>query len=499
MKFRARVNILTGGAKFNFESSRVYWTVGLLVFLELANMLFIGSPLNLALTFPEVVYVFFLLFVKNDTKNALLYHVLFSLTGFDATFSDTEVQLYSYPEVKLFGPLTVSYIILGLIWIRAITIPISKEIKLTLLYKFRKIILIIMLYGVIVGFFGILIDGYRFGDFITPFVYIFIGFVFLDIVIKLYDKVFLEKCYGYAFCLLVASPIATFVSFFLLHISVEYSVYETLISNEVFGFCPILILFMVFVEKNNKLLLYIGLVAYFICVLTAGRGGTFLDIAVSFAIIAYIVYFKRGIIRSFYRKLLFIGIPLAIIGIISYSQIMDVGSNLATVKISELFSMFQAMGTMSSSGLDISGISESPYVRIAEVLNVLDNGLHNIFGLLFGYGYGGYYTDSTHLFEAVPLTGAFPQEYINTGRYGAAHSFMPTLLLYNGVIGLIMTSVMCIRYLKNIKYTPLVFAAFNLFFHSFYFNTSIIMCAAFLLFAAESRIEYKTNITVKCK
>ena len=64
MKFRTRVNILTGGAKFNFGSSRVYWTVGLLVFLELANTLLIGSPLNLAITFPEVVYVFFLLFVK---------------------------------------------------------------------------------------------------------------------------------------------------------------------------------------------------------------------------------------------------------------------------------------------------------------------------------------------------------------------------------------------------------------------------------------------------
>lgn len=425
----------------------------------------------------------------------MLYHVIFCLTGFDATFSDEEAVLYSYPEVKLFGPLTVSYIILGLIWVRAITIPINKEVKQTLLFKFWKIILILMLYGAIVGFLGILFDGYRFGDFITPFVYIFIGFVFLDIVIRLYDKQFLEECYGFAFCLLVASPIATFISFFLLHLSVEYSVYDTLISNEVFGFCPILMLFLVFKEKNNKLLLYTGLVTYFICAFTAGRGGTFLDIAACFAIIAYIVYTKKGLVRPIYRRLLIIGIPITVVGIVSYSQIMDVGANLATVKISELFSMFQALGTISSSGLDISGISESPYVRIAEVLNVLDNGLHNILGLLFGYGYGGYYTDSTHLFEAVPLTGAFPQEYINTGRYGTAHSFMPTLLLYNGVVGLTMTTVLCFRYLKSIKFTPLAFAAFNLFFHSFYFNTSIIMGAAFILFAAESRIVYQNRIT----
>lgn len=486
---------MTGVARFNFKNNRIYFIVGFLVLLELANMLFVGSPLNLAIAFPEVIYVLFILFVKNDTKAALLYHVIFCLTGFDATFSDEEAVLYSYPEVKLFGPLTVSYIILGLIWVRAITIPINKEVKQTLLFKFWKIILILMLYGAIVGFLGILFDGYRFGDFITPFVYIFIGFVFLDIVIRLYDKQFLEECYGFAFCLLVASPIATFISFFLLHLSVEYSVYDTLISNEVFGFCPILMLFLVFKEKNNKLLLYTGLVTYFICAFTAGRGGTFLDIAACFAIIAYIVYTKKGLVRPIYRRLLIIGIPITVVGIVSYSQIMDVGANLATVKISELFSMFQALGTISSSGLDISGISESPYVRIAEVLNVLDNGLHNILGLLFGYGYGGYYTDSTHLFEAVPLTGAFPQEYINTGRYGTAHSFMPTLLLYNGVVGLTMTTVLCFRYLKSIKFTPLAFAAFNLFFHSFYFNTSIIMGAAFILFAAESRIVYQNRIT----
>ncbi len=486
---------MTDVERLNFKSNRIYVIVWLLVFLELANMLFVGSLLNLIIAFPEVIFVLFILFVKNDPKKALLWHVLFCLTGFDATFSDEEPIIYSYPEVKLFGPLTISYIVLGLIWIRVITNPIKIEVKQTLLFKFRKTMLILMLYGLIVGFLGILFDGYRFGDFITPFVYIFVGYIFLDILIRLYDKQFLEKSFGYAFCLLVASPIATFISFFFLNLSVEYSIYETLITNEVFGFCPILMLFFVFKEKNNKLLLYTGLITYFICAFTAGRGGTFLDIAACFAIIAYIVYAKKGLVRPLYRKLLIVGIPFAVIGIVSYSQIMDVSTNLATVKISELFSMFQAMGTITSSGLDISGISESPYVRIAEVLNVLDNGLHNIFGLFFGYGYGGYYTDSTHLFEAVPLTGAFPQEYINSGRYGAAHSFMPTLLLYNGLIGLTMTSVLCFRYLKNIKYTPLAFAAFNLFFHSFYFNTSIIIGAAFILFAAESRIVYQNRIT----
>ena len=110
--------------------------------------------------------------------------------------------------------------------------------------------------------------------------------------------------------------------------------------------------------------------------------------------------------------------------------------------------------------------------------------------MLFGYGFGGYYTDSTHLFQNATLVGAFPDAYVNSGRYGSAHSFLPTILLHNGVIGFIMLSILYIKYLKYVKYTPLTFAAFNLFWHSFYFNTSIIMAAVFVLFSAELIFKY---------
>lgn len=471
------------------QELKAFIIVGIFVLLELGNMFFMESALNLLITFPEVLLVLYWLIIKRDVKRALLFHVIFCLTGFDATAAESEMQLLSYPEAKLVGPLTLSYIILGLIWIYTLSIPISRQIKHTLIYKFRKVILIIMAYGVIAGIVGLMFFQYRVKDFVTPYIYIFIGFVFLDIIIKLYDKHFLEKCYSLSFYLIVASPIATFISFFILNIRTTYSAYDALISNEVFNFCPALLLFLLYKENCNKPLLFAGLAAYLACVLTAGRGAAFYDLAGCFAIIITLIYFKKGVVRPFYSKILKIGIPLAVIAILSYVQIMEVGENLASIKISELFSMFEAMGTLSS-GIDISGISESPYVRIAEALNILDNGLHNIWGLLFGYGYGGYYTDSTHLFQAVPLTGAFPQEFLNSGRYGTAHSFLPTILLHNGVIGFIILSSLCIKYLKNIKYTPLTFAAFNLFWHSFYFNTSIIMAAAFVLFAAELKIQY---------
>lgn len=469
-----------------------YILAGLFVMLELGNIVLMESSLNLLITIPEALYVLYILFKQGNIRRALLLHVAFCLTGFDATATDSEMQLYSYPEAKLVGPLTLSYVILGLIWTQSLKLPIRSYVKNTLIYRFRKTILIIMAYGFGVGFIGLMLFQYRFNDFITPFVYICVGFVFLDVIVKLYDYDFLKKCYQYSFCLIVASPLATFISFFLLNVRTTYSIYDSLISNEIFGFCPALLLFLIMKDKCNKTLLWIGLITFFACIFVAGRGAAFYDLAGCFFIIALLVYSKSPVIRPIYSKILTIGLPLGLIALVSYSHIMELGDSLGTRKLSELFSMFEALGSVSTAGMDITGISESPYVRIAEALNILDNGLNNIFGLLFGYGYGGFFTDSTHLFQNATLLDAYPQEYINTGRYGAAHSFLPTILLYNGVIGFILIAHLGVSYLKKTKYTPLAFVSFSLFFHGFYFNTLAILAAAFILFAAEYKIEYNS-------
>ena len=175
--------------------------------------------------------------------------------------------------------------------------------------------------------------------------------------------------------------------------------------------------------------------------------------------------------------------------LITYIGTMDFSLNLGTRKLNELISMFEALGSLSAAGVDISGISESPYIRIAEFLNIIDNGLSNPLGLIFGCGYGGYYTDSTHLFQNVDVSlGGFPMDVVNSGKYGTAHSFLPMTLLYNGIVGLFFICKLGIDYLKKIKYSPLVFAAFTLFLYSFYFNTSLFMAASFSLFAAEFKL-----------
>ncbi len=457
--------------------------------IELINIVCMESYANLLLAIPESIFVLYLL-VSNQIENALLFHVIFCLTGLDAVSGTTEEQLMSYPEFKLIGPLTFSYIVLGLIWIRSLKLRIPNEVKRTILFQFRKVVFILMIYGTIVGFFGLCFFEYRLNDFIKPLIYILTGFLLLDILVRMMNPSFLRKCYYCMIYLLIASPPVVCISFFLLNIKAEYSGLDALIFNETFMLAPTLLLFF-FYEEKNKILILLSLIPYFICVAVAGRGGFFLNIAAALFIIVYLIYFSKETKKTYIAKFCRILLPLLFVAFLSYLSTLDVSLSLGTRKISELISMFEAIGTLSSAGIDISEISSSPYIRIAETLNILDNGLNNIFGLLFGYGYGGYYTDSTHLFENVDVSiGAFPPEVVNSGKFGAAHSFLPTTLLYNGLVGLFFIVWIGVKYMRKVSYSPLVFAAFTLFFYSFYFNTSLFMAAGFSLFASELKLSY---------
>jgi hypothetical protein len=141
-------------------------------------------------------------------------------------------------------------------------------------------------------------------------------------------------------------------------------------------------------------------------------------------------------------------------------------------------------------------ISRSPYIRVAEFLNIFDNGMHNPFFLLFGRGYGGYFTDSLHLYySGIDLGyGDYAAENILLGKFARPHSVYPSALLANGLIGLLLLLSMGIKYLKRIKKNFLSFAAFLLFFNSFYFNPQVALTFTFILFSSEYNFKKNENI-----
>ena len=67
---------------------------------------------------------------------------------------------------------------------------------------------------------------------------------------------------------------------------------------------------------------------------------------------------------------------------------------LFLIKLQNVFSLFSP---------NIDEIDTSPYVRIATTLNIFDNNKTNLIGLLFGQGFGGYFTDSLNMFVGLKL------------------------------------------------------------------------------------------------
>ena len=210
-------------------------------------------------------------------------------------------------------------------------------------------------------------------------------------------------------------------------------------------------------------------------------------------LLVYLLYFKRNPssrIKSFKQSksfkfllpvFLLVFIPFAIGALTS-------ASDVSLRKFEQFTSLFSII-SLSDEGLAVSleDLGLSPYVRVAELVNIFYEGLHNIFALLFGKGFGGYYVDDLGLFNGLDLSvGAFSYEAaINYGRFYNAHGAIPSLSHYNGLIGLFLMVKLALSYFKRVDKSFLVFAAYVLMLQSFYFDMFGCFSYVMALFGAE--------------
>lgn len=477
--------------QFFFFSKNIVFQVLLFVMLELVNVILMQSSLNLVLSLCQVVIVLSYVLKKRIDK-AFFLHVVFSLTCCDATSASVEYQLLSYAEVKLFGPFTLSYIILGIIWLYSRNMPIAAP-KDSFICRLRRIFIWMFLYGTIIGIGNLLLFSARLQDFIIPFIYLLSGILSIDILVRLYEEEYLESCYNTAIALLIAAPFVTFITYFVLNIRASYSEFDALIFNEEFMMAPLMLL-LLFYKGNRKGLVLLSLAVYFVCIFTAGRGGFFLNSFVALVFVVFIVFNRKDIGYVKLRKAFRIIIPILCAVGFSYIGLISVesGVSLAGNKINEFLSMLSLFTSIGSgTGFALSDMSESPYTRIAETANIIYEGFSNPLALIFGHGYGGTYTDCTGMFKNIDVSqGAFSYEVARSGVFGTAHSFLPSTILFNGLFGLFLIIDIAFSYFKRIKYTPFVYAAYILFLYSFYFNPSLLLAALFALFVSEYKFNY---------
>lgn len=467
----------------------------LFVLLELLNIILIESSFILILTVAQILIVLYFI-ISGKLQSAMLWHLIFSVTAVDLNTLDYDAEMLSYPAIKLIGPLTINYIILGIIWLCCLKYPV-KTPKYTVFYSFRKQFIILFLCGTLLGLFGIAISEATFSSFIPAFRYMLVAVLIIDTLSRLYDKHFIHICATISLCLLIASPIASTLSFFILNLTYTYSiVLASFNANCVFVVSPCLILCLLY--KNLKALtpfIIFSIACLFLLIAAGGRGGHFLSLTVALLMIVYLVYFSKGNSNLSHVWLFKALIPIGIFGLISYSIVllMNVGENLAANKLNELLSLFAVFD--GSSGVALDNVATSPYIRISEVLDIIDNGFHNPICLMIGKGYGGYYTDSLGLFDHLNLfnAGAFSEADIQAGKFTTAHSMIPNVLLYHGIIGLIIIIKLAFQYFRQLSHSPLVFAAYSFFLFSLYYNVPLINACILFLFAAESSFKYKKS------
>lgn len=476
----------------SFDRTNLY--VLLFICLQLANILFLSSPFLFVFSIIEmfIVFVFLLL---NRIEMAFLLHVVFSVVTCDQNTLDEETMVSAYSTIKLIGPLTMSYIILGIIWLSVYKRPIRIP-DYSLFIKLRSLFLYLLFGGCLFGGFGLFLFEYSIRDFITPLRYMLVAVLISDVLCRLYSEEFLKKIYIISICLVISVPISGALGYFVFGASYGYSIFESFIASPIITMAPMLLL--IYIKKLPNVLniwILLGIFCFLLLTVSSGRGSQFVTLFFSLVILIYQLYFTRIYRNSSKARILRFLLPFIILGGTSYIIIMldNVGQSLASNKLQQFLSLFSIFGNNSGAML-LDEVSFSPYVRVAEVLNIIDNGIHNPFCLLFGKGYGGYYTDSLGLFNGLDLSnGAFGDEAIKLGRFGTAHSMYPNTLLFHGILGFYFVIKLGIKYLRNINQSFLVFSAFVLLLYSLYFNVTLLTASIFFLFAAETSIIYKES------
>lgn len=458
--------------------------------LTLINIVFMESVALFAVTLPEYLLVLYYI-LKNKFQKALYWHIVFTVVCVNAGTVILEGSL-SYAKIKLVGPLTLNYILLAIMWLSVRHLPIRVD-KKSLLLKSRNLFEFFIVFGGLVGCIGFVVDdNYMIIYFINILLYVVIAFLYADMLIRLYNEKMSKLFAVSTLCMITASTVAVLLSFFVFGMTTMYSVDESFINNPIYYTSPcLLIAFFQVKDLRLKLISLIGIIFYGMGSVIISRGSTFLATFVAISLLIYMVYFKSKktqgsiIVKIILPAILIIGIPLVLGVVISSGTV----SNNKFEQFTSLFRLFDFSASLPSR---LAEVGNSPYIRIAEVLDVIDNGLNNIITFVIGSGYGGYYTDSLNLFSGMDLSnGAFPEEMVKVGRFYKGHSVYPTALLYNGLIGLVLLLRIGLMYLRNIDKTFLVFSGFMLFMYGFYFDPVALVSNIMALFGAEYMINNK--------
>lgn len=473
------------------------------IILGVINLKYFNNNFLKYISYSQIIFIF-MLCLKKDELKAFIYHAIFILSSaaFPVTIEsiDGDYVMNTYSKLKIYGPLSLSYIGIFIIFISLLLNKNRKiDFKTTKMNKFLFSTIIISLIPIIIGILGLILDKYNFKKFLSMSIYSFNLIVNLFLINNIFKEEYI-KLKKVVISLLIAAPIITLLLKIIGFVG-TYGGVEKYAATEVFTYSAVLIVIILY-EKNYKLEFLMGIITLYL-----GRkvySGK--DIIVVLLITFFFFYkliinlkSKNLILKIRSKRILVVSIPLIILivfGVINYLK-SDSTKDLVFYKFDQFLDLFSIFNLWNIE--NINKISFSPRVRIISILNTAyQYFLFPIF-LILGMGYGGYYKDYLMLYKNMDLTkGAYSQMEIDKDMYFSAHDAIPSIFLTNGFLGVIYVFYWAAIFLRKIKINYFAIISFNwiILIYSFSHHISLFasMCIFLALFDEKKIVLYKERI-----
>ncbi|MCI1733395.1 MAG: hypothetical protein LKM33_03440 [Bacteroidales bacterium] len=467
----------------DFPENKIFLSFFLLI-IVVGNGLLNYSLSNLCITIPQIIIVFFFI-ARNDISSATFWHFIFiilSYTYYDlgGLHEGEELISYNYAKLRVLS-IPISFVVSCII----LLICYSKNDKNYVTRKdtdFYHLFLMIKTFlflGVGFGLFGLALGKYYIKGFIQYGSYGLILFINALILLKLFNSDLKDRFYDIIPLLL---SICLLVKFVFIFSASEISDSTSFVYYSVL-FLPLVFYVRRYVWPICFFALYVIMQAY------VSSGKEIIDIII-ILVCVIILSFNKKISKifptrcAFVRGIIFVFFIISPIVLVVLTNLSSSATNLS-YKIHQVQTLF----AFSSQKISLLSVDGSPYIRIASIANILHEGLINPLFLLFGHGYGGYYTDSLTLLSNINLNlSAFAEDAIVSGHFYTGHDTIVVVPFLHGLFGFGYILYVAFLFLKKASENYLKFAAIPFLLLVFYFDTLLGISGLVLLYASEHKV-----------
>ena len=452
------------------------------------NYSFHEQPINSVVALIQFLYVFYLL-IRGRVRESVYYHLLFICTSISFPLSQflssgvANYGLYNYAKLKLFGPLSISFVISLMFLIILFFKNVRLRIRTT-----TFLIISVCIFLIFIGIFSSTLNIFL-GNYVDTqsTIYYLVYLVNLIVYSFLACFVFQSFCLRYQrgiYVLVLSAPLVACLGY-IFGVNMIYGTVKVPVVTEAAYFYLIALIAINKELKISKGMLYASGFCWLLCLLSGALGGKGFIMVLLILLALCMIRWRRSIIL----------LILSLIFVIFLYQNIEIlyvfdGVQLAIYKLESALILIHLLFF----GGDLTLLPESPRIRVLEISMIVDTWSQSQWKALLGSGFGGVFYDNFGYLSGLSLDTAYPMDEVMTNRFSRPHDMIPTVLHLHGMFGLILFFLLAFYFFVR-SYTDLRYLVFIPFIVlSFYFNHQFGLIAILFLSFNTLRIQ-RFNVT----